>query len=109
MPNLLTSSSVLMCPHGGTVNIVSANTRVQAAGGFVLRSSDTFLIVGCPFNLGGAPHPCVMINWVQPDTGSQVLGDFTLSEQSVGLCAAADQAVQGAVLVTGTQPRVAGF
>jgi hypothetical protein len=109
MPSLLNTSSIMMCPHGGMVSAISANTRVQAAGGPVLRSSDTFIIAGCVFNIAGASHPCVTVNWVQPDTRSQVIGDFTLSEASVGLCAAADQAVQGAVLITFTQPRVSGL
>jgi len=108
MAALLTISSIMMCPHGGMVNAISANTRVQAAGGPVLRSSDTFIIAGCPFVLVLVPHPCVSVNWVQPDTRSQVMGDFTLSEQSVGLCVAGDQAVQGAVLITFSQPRVSG-
>jgi hypothetical protein len=108
MPGLLNTSSMMMCPHGGTVTAISSNTRTKAAGGFVLRSSDTFVIAGCAFN-PVVPHPCVQVRWIQPDTGSQVLGDFTLSEASVGLCVAADQAVQGAVLILFTQPQVAGF
>lgn len=109
MPALLNTSSIMMCPHGGMVSAISANTRVQAVGGPVLRSSDTFLIAGCVLNIAGAPHPCVTVNWVQPDTKSQVMGDFTLSEASVGLCTAGDQAVQGTVLITFTQPRVSGL
>lgn len=108
MSGLLNSSSVLMCPHGGTVSAVSSNTRVNAGGGAVLRSSDTFLIAGCPFMAGPSPHPCMTVQWVSPDTRSQVLGDFTLSEASVGLCLAGDQAPQGTVLVSNTQQQVAG-
>jgi hypothetical protein len=100
---------MMMCPHGGTVSAVSSNTRVQAAGGPVLRSSDTFIIAGCAFVLGTAPHPCVSVNWVQPDARSQVMGDFTLSQQSVGMCVAGDQAVQGTVLITSTQAQVSGL
>ena len=108
MGQFLTTESVMMCPHGGQVQPISSNTRVQAAGDFVLRSSDTFLIVGCPFVLGIPPHPCMQVQWVQPDTQSQVMGDFTLSEDSLGLCVAADLAVQGTVLIIFTQPRVSG-
>jgi hypothetical protein len=107
MAALLNISSIMMCPHGGTVSAISSNSRTKAAGDFVLRSSDTFLIAGCSFSLP-PPHPCVQVQWMQPDTRSQVLGDFTLSEESVGLCVAADQAVQGTVLVSFTQPRVSG-
>ena len=109
MPHLLTTSSLLMCPHGGTVNAVSSNTHSQAGGSYILRSSDTFLIAGCPFILALVPHPCVQVRWVQPATRSQVMGDFTLNEQSVGLCVAADQAVQGTTLIIQTQFRVGGL
>src|SRR2546425_872652 len=55
MAALLNSSSVLMCPHGGTVQAITSNTRVKAAGDFLLRSSDTFTIAACPFVLGTSP------------------------------------------------------
>jgi hypothetical protein len=99
----------MMCPHGGTVSAITTNTRAKAGGDFLLRSSDTFVISGCPFMIGPSPHPCVQVQWVQPDTRSQVMSDFTLSEQSVGLCVAPDQAVQGTVLVSFTQPQVSGI
>lgn len=109
MPGLLTSASVMMCPHGGTVQAVTSNARAQAAGGFLLRASDTFVIAGCPFVLGVVPHPCLQVQWVQPATGSKAVGDFTLTEASVGLCTAPDQAVQGTVLILEAQPQVAGI
>ena len=90
------------------MSAISSNTQVMAAGDPVLRSSDTFMIAGCPFVVGIPPHPCMQVQWVQPDTESQVLGDFTLSEESVGLCVAADMAVQGTVLIVFTQPQVSG-
>lgn len=108
MANLLNTSSIMMCPHGGTVSAISSNTRVNAGGSPVLRATDTFLIAGCPFVVGIVPHPCMQVQWVQPDAQSQVLSDFTLSEASVGLCVAADMAVQGTVLITFTQPQVSG-
>jgi hypothetical protein len=108
MAALLNVSSLLMCPHGGTVTAISANTRVKAAGDFLLRPSDTFTIAGCTLNVAGALHPCVQVQWVQPGLQSKAVGDPTLNEQSVGLCAAGDQAVQGTVLINFTQPRVTG-
>jgi hypothetical protein len=108
MGGLLTDSSVLMCPHGGTVQVVTSDSRVQAASGFVLRSSDTFTIVGCPLNVSGAPHPCATVNWVVPSLRSKAVGDSTLTDASVGLCQAADQAVQGPVQIVVAQPRVTG-
>ena len=109
MTGLLNVSSVMMCPHGGQVQAVTTNTRTKTGGDFALRQSDTFLIGGCPFVLGVVAHPCVQVQWVQPAARSQVLGDFTLTEASVGLCVAADQAVQGTVLILATQPQVSGL
>jgi hypothetical protein len=109
MPGLLNASSVMMCPHGGQVQAITSNTQVQAAGDFVLRSSDIFLIAGCPFLLALVPHPCLSIQWVQPAARSQVSGDYTLTEASVGLCVAGDQTPQGPVTVAVTQQRVAGL
>ena len=107
MSGLLTQSSVLMCPHGGTVNAVTTNTRASAAGSPLLRASDTFLIAGCPFALPSGPHPCMTVQWLVTNLRSKAVGDFTLSDSSVGMCLAGDQAPQGTVIVT-TQARVKG-
>lgn len=108
MAGLLTSSSMMLCPHGGTVSVVTSNARVKAGGDFVLRQSDTFMVAGCPFILGLVPHPCVQVRWVQPAGRGKAGGDFALTEESLGLCVAADQAVQGAVQVAFTQEQVSG-
>ncbi len=109
MAALLNTSTLMMCPHGGAVSVTSSNTQVLAAGDPVLRASDTFLIAGCPFVVGIVPNPCVQVQWVQPDTQSQALSDFTLSEESVGLCVAGDAAVQGTVQIVSTQSQVSGI
>jgi hypothetical protein len=108
MAGLLNTSSIMMCPHGGTVSAITTNTQVMAAGDPLVGATDTFLIAGCAFVIGIVPHPCIQVQWVQPDLESQVSGDFTLNEESVGLCIAADGAPQGAVLITFTQPEVSG-
>jgi hypothetical protein len=105
----LTQSSLLMCPHGGTVTATTTNNRVNALSSPVLRSSDTFLIAGCPFFVGPSPHPCMTVQWLVADLRSKVAGDFTLSEASVGMCLAADQAPQGTVMIASTQPQVKGI
>ncbi len=109
MPALLNSSSSMMCPHGGTVQAISSNTRVKAGGDFALRQSDTFMIAGCAFSTPAGPHPCVQVQWVQAAQRGKAMGDFMLNEASVGLCVAPDQAVQGTVLITMTQPQVSGL
>ena len=44
--SLITAASTLQCPHGGQVQIVSANGKVRA-GAAVALVSDTFTISGC--------------------------------------------------------------
>jgi hypothetical protein len=108
MPGFLTASSVMMCPHGGTVQSTPANPNIQAGGAPMLTASDTFVIAGCPFVVGTAPHPCVSIQWVQPALRSTLSGNPTLTEASLGLCVAADQSPQGPVMISSTQPNVTG-
>lgn len=101
----LTTSSVLLCPHGGSVSAV-ASGRASAQGGRILTMADTFTIAGCTFQVSGAPSPCVQVVWVVPDTRAQVGGVPTVSEGSVGLCFAATGAPQGPVQVVVAQPSV---
>lgn len=108
MAGLLNTASQMMCPHGGTVSAATSNTQARVGGSFALRASDTFTVAGCALNISGAPHPCVRVQWVQPAAQSKAAGDFSLTQQSVGLCVAGDQAVQGTVLITSTQPQVSG-
>lgn len=109
MASLLNTSSIMMCPHGGTVSVIPSNTQVLAAGDPCILATDTCLVAGCPFVIGVVPHPCVLVQWVQPDSASQVNGSFTLSAESVGLCLSADMSAQGVVLILMTQPSVSGM
>ncbi len=109
MAAFLNLASVLMCPHGGTVQAVSSNSRVSAAGSMLVRSSDTFVVAGCPFVIGviaSSVHSSAMDRAGRTQRGGR---QSTLTESSVGLCVAADQAVQGAVLIVATQPRATGI
>lgn len=108
MPGLLTASSTMMCPHGGTVTAVPGQTEALASDP-ILRISDTFPIAGCPFVISLVPSPCMTVQWVAGCTRVQAGGDFALNEASVGLCLAGTQAPQGAVLIVATQPQVSGL
>ena len=108
---LLTTASTLQCPHGGSVTISSGNTVAKADAPLAL-ATDTFTIAGCPFQIpvgtGTVPHPCVRVQWIKPNAGSTVNGQPTLSQDSVGLCLAADQVPQGPVSVVSAQTNVTG-
>jgi hypothetical protein len=106
--NTLTVNSSLQCPHGGTVQIISTNTRVKADGGFAALATDTFTISGCPFQIPAPvpiPSPCIRVQWIVPDARNRVTGNFTLSQSSTGLCMSATGLPQGPVLVVNTQAR----
>jgi hypothetical protein len=107
MSGMLTASSVMMCPHGGTVQASPTSANVQIGGAPVLTASDVFIIAGCPFVIGIVPSPCLTVQWVQPAAQSTVLGNPTLTEASVGLCIGAGP--QGPVMIVAAQPNVTGL
>ncbi len=104
MSNLITTLSALICPHGGTVSIISSNARAKA-GAALVRASDNFTIAGCAFNVSGVLHPCVTVRWISTALRCKAGGDVCLTTASAGLCLAADQAPQGSVLIQVTQPK----
>lgn len=108
MPPLLNASSIMMCPHGGTIIAIPGQSRANAQSP-ILRGSDTFIVAGCPFVVGLYYTPCITVQWVQTATRVQAGGEFVLNESSVGLCLAATQTPQGAALILETQPRAEGL
>ena len=108
MPNTLTTASTLTCPHGGSVSIVSSNTKASINGSYVALATDTFTISGCSFQIPATPpipSPCMTVQWVMPDTATSVNGTPTLSQSSSGLCLAATQVPQGPVSITAGQSK----
>lgn len=109
MGDYLTASSTLMCPHGGTVSPVPANSRVTLGGAQIVLATDTFPIGGCAFNVAGGPHPCVQVQWIVTALRTTADGGAPLTTESVGLCLAADSAPQGPVMIQTTQAQVSGL
>ena len=109
MGQYLTATSTLMCPHGGKVSPVPANARVSLGGSAIVLATDTFPIGGCAFNVVGAPHPCVQVKWIVTALRATADGAQPLTTDSVGLCQAADGAVQGPVMIAATQVEVSGL
>jgi hypothetical protein len=109
MTAYLTTASTLQCPHGGMVSAVPADRRVSLGGSPIVLSSDTFTVGGCVFNVAGAPHPCLQVQWIVTALRSTAGGSQPLTSASVGLCKAADGAVQGPVMIASTQAKVSGL
>lgn len=109
MGELVTTASTLMCPHGGSVSIVTSNSRTKAGGAYVARVSDTFMISGCPFMMASSPHPCMTVEWSVGAQKVDVVSNDVVTKDSVGMCKAADGAVQGPVNIVSTQTKVKGL
>jgi hypothetical protein len=108
MGDYLTATSTLMCPHGGTVSPIPANSTIILGGQPIVLASDTFPVAGCTFS-PGAPHPCVQVRWILTAQRGTADGMQPLTTDSVGLCLAADGAVQGPVIIQATQTEVSGL
>jgi len=108
--NTLSVTSTLVCPHGGSVTIISTNVRVKVDNSFAALATDQFLISGCPFQIpvgaGTIPSPCLTVRWLVADMRAKVNSAPTLSRSSAGLCLNAQQAPQGPVSIVSTQVRV---
>ncbi len=88
------------------MTVITTNTRVKAERSrFLLRVSDTFLVIGCTFNVFSSPSPCVMVRWLNESKRVKVMGVPVLLESSVGLCQNAAGVPQGPAMVTGQQSR----
>src|SRR5262249_58282027 len=64
MPDVLNVESTVQCPHGGTVNLSTTNSRVRVDGALAMIVGDTSTVTGCPFNTGTNPSPCVTVLWL---------------------------------------------
>jgi hypothetical protein len=106
--HFLTTTSSMSCPHGGTVTPATSNSRVKADGQFVLRSTDTFTVGGCPYTIANTPHPCVRVRWDTHAERHESQGDPSLTRDSVGLCLDGAGGTQGTVVVSSTQSRGSG-
>jgi hypothetical protein len=96
------------CPHGGTGVVSPASVPVTVGGQPVLLEDASVSIAGCPFNVSGAPQPCVAVRWQAPATRVKVRGRAVLLSTSVGLCVNGPGAPQGTALVSGHQTKVSG-
>lgn len=95
-----------MCPHAGQVQVTASIGRVTMGGLAPLAQDDAYSIVGCPFNAGGAPQPCVEVEWLTATTRVTAEGKALLLDDSTGLCQASGKIPQGSPQILMTQQRV---
>jgi hypothetical protein len=98
-----------MCPHGGSLSIISTNVRVTAAGQALATIGDQFMIAGCAFTIPpGKPQPCLKVQWLMPAVRVTIGGQAAILQSSSGLCLTAEQIPQGPPTITVAQTRVLG-
>ena len=105
---ILTTTSTIMCPHGGTAQLTTTNTEALIDGAPALLQTDVHPIAGCTFTLA-VYTPCVTIRWVSGATQTKVHDVPVLLQNSVGLCLNAAQAPQGTAIVAQVQQRAKGL
>lgn len=104
---ILTTTSTVMCPHGGLAQLVTTNTDALINGAPALLLTDLHPIVGCTFT-PVAYSPCVSIRWLTGATQTTVRQVPVLLQSSVGLCLNAAQVPQGTAIVVQVQQDAKG-
>jgi hypothetical protein len=102
---VLTTASSIMCPHGGTAILTTANARVKAGSAPALLESDIHTVAGCPFVIVLKPSPCIRIQW-SAGAAQVKAGGPVLVQSSIGICYSPEGAPQGVAIVVNTQPKV---
>ncbi len=110
---VLTISSTVMCMHGGSAILTTANAKVSADGVPALLESDVHSVAGCPFQIpapsGTKPSPCIRIEWAGGAAQMQVGGVGVLMQSSIGKCFSPEGAMQGIAIIAATQTKVSAI
>jgi hypothetical protein len=99
---ILTIASTIMCMHGGSVMLTTANSKLMIDGVPALVESDMHVVAGCPFTIGPKYSPCIRVEWTG---GAQATagGAKVLVMSSIGKCISAEGATQGVAIIVNTQ------
>ena len=101
---ILTTSSTVMCMHGGTATLTTSNIKTKVEGSPVLLESDIHTVAGCIFTLPGPkPSPCIRIEWTMGATMCKANDTKVLIQSSIGKCFSAESVMQGLAIIAQTQ------
>jgi hypothetical protein len=106
---ILTTTSTLFCPHGGSVILLTTNVDMIIQGAPALLLTDVHPVAGCPFTIGPKYSPCLTLRWLVGATQTNVRGVPVLLQNSVGICYNAEQAPQGPAIVAQVQQIALGL
>lgn len=110
--HVLTTSSTVMCTHGASAVLTTANAKVMVDNTPALLESDIHSVAGCPFQIpigtGTKPSPCVRIEWSGGSQQLKVNGVGVLVRSSVGKCYSPEGLLQGVAIIANTQVKTEG-
>lgn len=95
----ITNRSMLKCAHGGSVSIKISTSTTLSNGGRPAKWTDLTTVSGCPFRIGAKPQPCTKVHWPIGNPFVLVDGVPGLTFGSIGICRAANNVVQGPVVI----------
>ena len=102
---LLHLGATVQCVHAGQAQPTAPNPRVLVNGQPIVTQPAPYAIAGCPFNVSGAPVPCVTAQWVSGATRVMSNGAPVLLLDSQAICTP-----NGTPLIIAvTQTRVTGM
>ena len=84
---LLHAGATVLCAHGGQAQPTAPNPRVTVGGQPTVTLAAPYFVAGCPFNVSGAPSPCVTAQWVTAATRVTSNGQPLLLLDSQAICA----------------------
>ena len=83
---LLHVGATVLCAHAGQAQPSASNPRVKVGGQPVVTQTAPYTVAGCPFNVSGAPSPCVTAQWVTGATRVRAGGQPVLLQDSQAIC-----------------------
>lgn len=102
---LLHLGATVQCAHAGQAQPTVTNPRVLVNGQPIVMQPTPYVVAGCPFNVSGAPSPCVTASWVTGATRILSNGLPVLLLDSQAICAPNGTPL----LILSTQTRVTGM
>jgi hypothetical protein len=102
---LLHVGAQVTCAHMGQAQPTVPNPRVTVNGQPTVTMAAPYVIAGCPFNVSGAPVPCVTAQWITAATRITSNGQPLLLLDSQAICAPNGTPL----LILFTQTRVTGM
>jgi uncharacterized Zn-binding protein involved in type VI secretion len=97
--------ATVLCAHAGQAMPTVTSTRVMVSGQPIVTQPAPYTIAGCPFNISGAPIPCVTAQWITASTRVLSDGMPVLLMDSQAICVPNSTPL----MIVMTQTRVTGI